>query len=166
MAQFNTVFDATTVKPQESFTPLPAGTYIAQITDSAIKPTKSGSGTSLNLTWTILDGQYANRKVFDRINVQNLNPEAEQIGQRQLSAVCHAVGVLKLQDSNQLHGRPIQITVKIRKDEQWGDSNEVKGYQPIAGGYNTQASGAPFSTQQPAAAAPAASVPPWAKSAA
>jgi len=107
-------FDATSVQPNDSFAPIPAGSYIAQITDSSIKPTKSGTGTMLNLTWTILDGQFANRKVFDRINVQNANPEAEKIGQRQLSSICHATGVMKLQDSNQLHGKPVKITVKIQ----------------------------------------------------
>lgn len=156
-------FDATTVAPSDSFAPLPAGTYIAQVTDSSIKPTKSGTGTTLNLTWTILDGQFANRKVFDRVNIQNQNPDAEKIGQRQLSSICHAAGALKLTDSNQLHGRPCKITLKIRKDEQWGDSNEVKGYESTG---NTPAapSFVPQAAQAPAANNGAA--PPWARNAA
>jgi hypothetical protein len=156
-------FDASTVQPQDSFSPIPAGDYIAQVTDSSIKPTKSGTGMILNLTWTILDGQYANRKVFDRINIQNQNPEAEKIGQRQLSSVCHAANVMKLQDSNQLHGRPCKITVKIRKDEQYGDSNEVKGYA-AAGASQSAApmmAAAANAPQQTASAAP-----PWARAAA
>jgi hypothetical protein len=156
-------FDASTVQPQDSFSPIPAGDYIAQVTDSSIKPTKSGSGMILNLTWTILDGQYTNRKVFDRINIQNQNPEAEKIGQRQLSAVCHATGVLKLQDSNQLHGRPCKITVKIRKDEQYGDSNEVKGYTQAAGAVAAQPA---FAAPQAMAPQAAGSAPPWARAAA
>jgi hypothetical protein len=162
MASLN--FDATTVAPQDSFSPIPAGDYIAQVTESSIKPTKSGTGMILNLTWTVLSGQFANRKVFDRINIQNQNPEAEKIGQRQLSAVCHAAGVLKLQDSNQLHGRPCTITVKIRKDEQWGDSNEVKGYAQASGQPAAAPSFAPAA--QPAAAGSAGATPPWAKAAA
>jgi hypothetical protein len=154
MASLN--FDATTVQPNDSFSPIPAGSYIAQVTDSQIKPTKSGSGTILNLTWTILDGQFVNRKVFDRINIANQNPEAEKIGQRQLSSICHAAGVLKLQDSNQLHGKPVKITVKIRQDAQYGDSNEVKAYESAGG-----------AAPSPAGfAAPAAnSTPPWVKAA-
>lgn len=153
-------FDATSVQPNDSFAPIPAGTYIAQITDSSIKPTKSGTGTMLNLTWTILDGQFANRKVFDRINVQNANHEAEKIGQRQLSSICHATGVMKLQDSNQLHGKPVKITVKIRQSAEWGDSNEVKSYESAGG-----VSPAPFAGAQQVSA-PASSTPPWAKNAA
>lgn len=145
-------FNAQAVAPQQSFDVLPAGDYIAQITDSSIKPTKSGTGMILSLTWTILDGQFVNRKVFDRINVANQNPEAERIGQSQLSSICHAVGVLNLQDSNQLHGRPCKIKVKVRKDEQYGDSNEVKGVSAVA-------QGAAF---QPQAVAPAVAQAPWA----
>jgi hypothetical protein len=154
MASLN--FDASTVQPNDSFSPIPAGSYIAQVTDSSIKPTKSGSGTILNITWTILDGKFANRKVFDRINIANQNPEAEKIGQRQLSSICHAAGVLKLQDSNQLHGKPVKITVKIRQDAQYGDSNEVKAYES-AGAMPAASVGS---------AAPAAnSTPPWVKAA-
>lgn len=155
-------FNPQTVAPQNSFDPVPAGDYIAQITESSIKPTKSGSGTVLNLTWTIIDGQFTNRKIFDRVNIQNQNPEAERIGQSQLSSICHAVGVTNLQDSNQLHGRPVKVKVKIRKDEQYGDSNEIKGYS--ASGPVAAAPAAPFA--QPAVAAPAAATPPWVKTAA
>lgn len=160
MASLN--FNAANVQPQDDFSPIPAGDYVAQVTDSSIKPTKSGSGMLLNLTWTILSGQFANRKVFDRVNIQNQNPEAEKIGQRQLSAICHAAGVMQLQDSNQLHGRPCSITVKIRQDAQYGDSNEVKAYK-AAGQVAAQA---PAFAQQAPAANAASSAPPWAKQAA
>lgn len=171
MAAIN--FNAASVAPQQSFEPLPAGDYIAQITESSIKPTKSGTGMVLNLTWTILDGQYTNRKVFDRVNVANQNPEAERIGQSQLSAICHAIGVMNLQDSNQLHGRPCKIKLKVRKDDQYGDSNEVKGVSAV--GNMPSAGQVPFAPQQqaPAAApwgqqpaAPAPAAAPWANKAA
>ena len=152
MAQL--MFNAAAVQPRSSFDPIPAGSYIASISESAIKPTKSGTGQMLTLTWDILDGQYKGRKVFDRLNIQNTNPKAEAIGQEQLSALCHAAGVLQLQDTNQLHGKPVKIKVKIRKDDtgQFEDSNEVSGY--------TAASGASI----PAAAAPAAApAAPWLK---
>jgi hypothetical protein len=161
MASLN--FNAANVQPQDDFSPIPAGDYVAQVTDSSIKPTKSGSGTLLNLTWTIISGQFANRKVFDRVNIQNQNPEAEKIGQRQLSAICHAAGVLQLQDSNQLHGRPCTITLKIRQDAQYGDSNEVKAYKAAG---QTPAQAPAFAQQSAAAPAATSSAPPWAKAAA
>lgn len=153
--QFN--FDATKVQPDEGFSLIPAGTYIAQIEESEIKPTKSGTGQMLKLKWRILDGQYRNRVLFGQINVVNQSQKAEQIGQRQLSALCHSAGVLSLQDTMQLHGKPIKIKVKIRTDEsgKYDDQNEISGYESAGSGVVSQP--IPAASPQPASA----STPPW-----
>lgn len=160
MASFQ--FNAANVAPQQSLTPIPAGSYIAQVVESEIKPTKGGTGQMMNLTFEVLDGQYRNRKVFGRINVVNQSAEAERIGQSQLSALCHATGVMQLQDTVQLHGKPVKIKVKVRVDEsgKYDDSNEVTGYEAISGAVQI-----PAASQQ-AQAAPTASSAPWAKRAA
>lgn len=129
MASLN--FDATTVEPQQTFSPIPAGLYAAQVIDSDVKSTKSGTGQYIQLTWQVLDGDFKGRLVFDRLNIRNQNATAEKIGQQQLSGLCHALGVLKVQDTAQLHGKPCRIKVSIRKDDQYGDSNEIKGYEAI-----------------------------------
>jgi Protein of unknown function (DUF669) len=152
MAQLN--FNAQNVAPQQSAAPIPAGVYLAHVVDSDVRPLKSGNGTGLSLTFEVLQGPYARRKVFASINVKHTNPEAERIGQSQLSALCHAIGVLNVSDTQMLHMRPTMIRVKVRKDEsgQYEDRNEVSGYeaaQPAAG-----------AGMFPPAAAPAASFPP------
>lgn len=164
MAQLN--FDASTVSPSESIEAIPAGWYNAQIDQSEMKPTKDGSGAYLELRFSVLDGQYANRKVFTRLNLRNANPVAQEIAYKQLSAICHATGVLQVQDSQQLHGRPLKIKVKVRAAS--GDyeaSNEISSFKNIneqvdgpVGGAPAAAGGAPWA-QQPAAAPQAA---PWA----
>lgn len=133
MAQLFAQFDATTVAPQDTFDCLPAGIYIAQATDSEIKPLKSGNGSALNFTFTVLDGQFAGRKLFARLNIQHSNKTAEDIAQKQLSQLCHAAGVLKVSDSSQLHNKPVKIKVSIRKDDsgQYGDQNEIKAFEAI-----------------------------------
>jgi hypothetical protein len=169
MASLN--FDASQVSPKDE--PIPAGDYVAQIRDSEIKDTKAGTGQVLRLTWVILDGPFVGRTVFDRINVQNQNPTAEKIGQQTLSSICHTLGVLRLQDSIQLHNIPCKISVKIKKDDQYGDSNEIKGYSAIG---QRPAFAAPQpqqfapqqpaqqpAYQQPAPQQPAGSAPPWAR---
>lgn len=166
MAQF--AFDATQVAPQESLSPIPAGVYVAHIIDSEVRPLKSGMGQALAMTFEVLDGPYRGRKVFTQLNVQHRgSAEAERIAQAQLSALCHATGVLKLTDSVQLHMKPVRIRVKVRKDEtgQYGDRNEVTGYEAAAGMTMPPPSSAPFApAAQPAPAA--AQTPPWAKRAA
>lgn len=150
-------FDASKVEPQEAFSVIPAGSYLAQIEESEIKATKSGTGQMLKLKYRVLDGQYKNRIVFSNVNIVNANPEAEKIGQRQLSGLCHAVGVLQLQDTVQLHSKPVKIKVKVRVDEsgKYGDQNEVAAVES-AGAAAAPAFSAP-------ASAPAAAAAPWAK---
>ncbi len=77
-----------------SFDVVPAGEYEAVITDSEMKSTLAGTGRYLNLTLQILNGPCQNRKVFDKLNLDNPSDKAVQIARGTLSAICRAVGVL------------------------------------------------------------------------
>jgi hypothetical protein len=142
-------FDASQVEPT-SFDPLPAGKYLAVITESEMRPTKKGAGQYLNLTFEVIEGEYKGRKLWARLNLKNPNPQAEQIARGQLSAICRAVGVMAPKDSLELHNLPLVVTVKVKKRDDTGDlQNEVSGY----------------AKKESAAAAPpqqaASSTPPW-----
>lgn len=122
-------FDANSVNPATDFEPLPAGKYLAVITDSEMKPTKSGSGNYLELTFQVIDGPFKGRMLWSRLNLDNPNAQAVQIAQGELSAICRAVGVMQPKDSLELHDLPLLITVKCKKREDTGDMvNEIKGY--------------------------------------
>lgn len=142
MAALN--FNASTVQPSEPFDVLPAGWYNVRITGSENKPTKDGHGSYLALTLTVMDGPAAGRKIFDRLNLNNKNPKAVEIAYQTLSAICHATGVIQLQDSTQLHGIPMQVKVKIKPAEgQYSEGNETAGYKKIEGGAIPGAPAAP-----------------------
>jgi hypothetical protein len=170
MAQLN--FDASQVAPSEALEAIPAGWYNAQMTASEMKPTSDGTGAYLQAEFTVLSGDYAGRKLFDRINLQNKNPVAVEIGYKTLSAICHAIGVIQVQDSQQLHGRPLQLKVSLRAAGPGADgkhyeaSNEVKGYKGVDGAgvptAGASAGGAPsWAPQAPAQqAAPQYAPPP------
>jgi hypothetical protein len=124
-------FNANEVEPTASFEAIPAGKYLAAITDSEMKPTKNGSGSYLQLTFTILEGEYKGRVVWARLNLVNPNQTAVKIAQSELSAVCRAVGVMTPRDSCELHNIPLLVTVKVKKREDTGElANEVRGYEP------------------------------------
>ena len=131
MAQLN--FDARQVDPQQSFEPIPAGWYNMMIVESEMKPTSNGQGAYLQLSLKVVDGQYAGRQVFDRLNLQNQNPVAAEIAYKRLSAYCHATGVIQVQDSQQLHGIPLKARVSVRTDStgQYDPSNEIKAVKHI-----------------------------------
>lgn len=128
-------FNAQTVKPNTGFEPVPSGTYPVIITKTEDKPTKNGGGSYLEVTMTIQGGEHNGKTVIDRLNLRNQNQVAVDIAYGTLSAICHVIGRLQVQDSQQLHGVPFQVLViKKERDDQPGSfSNEVKGYKDING---------------------------------
>jgi len=169
MASWN--FNAATVDPQQSYDPLPDGWYAVQMTKSEMKPTKDGTGAYLESELTCLEPPYAGRKIFYRLNLKHNNPVAQEIAYKQLSAICHAVGVIQVADSQQLHGLPFKVKVVVKKDDsgKYDPSNEVKAVKGINETSAPAASpvgfAAPATAAAPAfAAAPAAAaagLPPW-----
>jgi len=134
-------FNAEAIEPQSDFSPLPVGNYTVVITQSEMKPTKSGNGQYLQLTLQVVEGEYKNRLIFDRLNIQNPNSVAQQIAQKALSSICRAVGVMHPKDSEELHDKPFSVKIGIRPASgEYGESNIVRGYsslpqqKPVANG--------------------------------
>lgn len=168
-------FNAATVEPQKPLETVPAGWYTVQMVASDAQPTKNGKGSYLETEYEIMyPVEYKGRKLFDRFNLQNDNPQAVEIAYRALSAVCHAVGVIQVQDSQQLHGKPLQAKVKLvpagagNDGKHYEAKNEISGYKAVEGGAFTGSSSASaaapaWATGNPLPATPAGGVtPPWA----
>jgi hypothetical protein len=162
MAQLNEVFDVNSMpKSERSFEPLPAGWYNVTITGADLKQTKAGNGEYIAVRYDVAGPTHAGRVVFGNLNIKNPNPTAESIGRQQLGELMRAAGFAKVEDTDQLIGGQLQIKLDIRKSEQYGDSNDVKGFKSLASG-----SAMPTVVAAAAAAAPAASAkasPPWVK---
>ncbi len=125
-------FDAYSVVPAVFSGIMPAGEYKAAIVDSEMKLTKDGSGQYLELKFEILEGEYKNWNVWDRLNIENRNQKAQDIAQQNLSAICHAINVFKLTDSSQLHHKPLVIKVAaIPPKNGYDEKNEIKKYKPL-----------------------------------
>lgn len=173
-------FDATQVGDMQKFGVIPAHKAMMMITSSELKPTKSTPpGQRLSLTMEIVgEGQYKGRKMFVGLNMVNANTQAQDIAQRELGAICKAIGVLKPNDSIELHNKPFigDIGVKPAKAAQPAGpgkpavdardaENVMRGYEPAAAGAVTTPAPADLAAAAPAGAAPAAAAgaPPWAK---
>ncbi len=154
-------FDASQVPEQQEFSALPEGQYVVIATASEMKPTKSGNGQFLQFTFEVLDGPQKGRNLWARLNLVNPNQTAVDIAQRELGAICRAVGVIKPSDSAELHNKPMLITVAVEIDDRKRESNIIKKYEAVSAGAAAAApavsGGAPWGGQQAApAAAPAA----------
>jgi hypothetical protein len=156
-------FNAANVEPQAARdnAPLPAGVYSVELTNADVKPLKSGNGVGLEIECTVIDpAPFARRKIWQTLNIQHSNPQAEQIGQSQLSALCRAVGIAQLDDSDQLFQKILRVRTKIRAAQgNYAAKAEISGFEPAGAAL-------PATPQQPAAparqATPAAA-PPWAR---
>jgi len=141
MAQLGEAFDASTVEPRDDISPVPPGEYIAEIVESDIVDTKAKdahgnpNGQTITLTWKIVQGDFENRRVWDRINFRHTNEVTQRIGQQALAELCTAVGLKgPLDDTTELHGVPVEIRVAIQPaTDQYAASNVVKRYQPADG---------------------------------
>ena len=127
MASFGQTFDASAIEPSTGYEVLPPGKYLAQIVASEMRVTKDGHGQYLYLEVDILEGQYAGRKLFDRLNLVNANPDTVQIAQRTLSSICRAVGKMQVSNSEQLHLIPLIADVRVRPPKgMYGESNSIR----------------------------------------
>lgn len=149
-----------------SYDLIPEGWYTASITKADLGQTKSGTGTKIDMRYDITGPTQQGRVVFASVNIRNQSQKAEEIGRQQLGEIMRAIGLAKVEDTDQLIGGQLQIKIKIRKasdnDKANGyhdDRNEVGGWKSLNG-----STPLPASTAAPAAtSAPGGSKPPWAK---
>ena len=114
---------------------MPAGKYKAEITTATVGPTKNGRGQMVNLTWTIAEGDYEKRLVFQNILIQHdERQEAQRFGRQKFKDVCIACGVTgRGHRSRRALVQDCVITVIIRKDKdgQYPDKNEIARVMPM-----------------------------------
>ena len=157
-------FDANTVEPAD-FSALPAGDYSVLISSSEWKPAKSG-GQYLSLTLQVLEGPHQGRFLWHNLNLNHPTAQAAEIAQRELSAICRAVGRMTIEDSEQLHDIPMIVKVAyIPPKDQWPEKNQIKQWKPAGSAAQPALTPAPAPATKPApkaapAPAPAAKVAP------
>lgn len=155
MVDFGGQWDATNGETMGTTDALPAGEYVAAIVKSERREAKSGNGNAyINLEFEVLDGQYQGRRFWTMLNLWNHNQTAVEIAQRELNSICHAVGKLRVSDSEQLHNIPMLVKLGVRTDD-YGTQNITKGYKPMNGG----------APQQQAPQQQAGSTAPWRRTA-
>jgi len=125
MSQFNHQADVNDAQ-ENQFDPVPAGEYLAVITESSYDSNKDNTGKILKLVYQILEGPFKDRKIFENLNIENRSQQAVAISKRALNAICVATGVLTIQDSSQLHSIPLLIDVGIRESDQYGKQNTIR----------------------------------------
>lgn len=161
MSDLGGTFDSDKIDPAAPMVPLTSGWYAMRIKASEIKNSKANEKNRYLQFDLEIDENYhpelKGRMCWARLNLWNSNVQAADIAQRELSAVCRAVGVPKVNDSEQLHGRTMSVRIAFRPAKgDFGEGNEVKGFAPLADHFGGTAKAPAAAGAAPAAPAPAA----------
>src|ERR1700690_1637217 len=124
-------FDANQHAPRQLATSHPVGKFPAQISNTSIVPTKSNDGGMFVVDFTTPAGE-----ISMRYNLWNPSPKAVEIAHGQLSALCYATGVFRLNFDNagaDLRNARCMIEVVDQLDK---ETKAPNGYTQIAKVYD------------------------------
>ncbi len=133
MAQLKRDFDAEQVPAADPFELIPDNVIVTVVLDkSEMVTTKGGDGSYLKCEFIVIDGPYENKHLWLNLNLDNPSEKAVAIAERQLSALCHATGKLKVSDSDELHGIPVLAKVGIEPARDGYEAkNKIKDFKPV-----------------------------------
>lgn len=120
-------FNALQFDPSQSAGSLPVGKHPVIIESSEVKANSNNDGGYLQLNLKIIDGPMTGTTGPYRLNLYHSNAKTVEIAHRQLSAVCHVVGVFQIADTTPLHNIPFLVEVGLQK----GDEAAAKGYTEV-----------------------------------
>ena len=96
---------------------LPEGDYIVAIEKADWKDTKAGTGKYINMQFNVIEGEKQGSKLFNILNLVNPNPVAVRIATQDLNKICAACNMSNVEDTDELIGIPMSVTVTIDENE-------------------------------------------------
>lgn len=118
--------------PENDFEPIDAGAYNTQIIASNGRQKDNGVYT-VGLQFKVIDGPKEGRSFW--LNFNFLNPKSainQEIAQKQLKQIAKACGVSTFGNTEDLHDKPMNITVKRKTGDFEG--NEMSSVRPYQNG--------------------------------
>lgn len=134
MANLGKTFNANDYEELGDFSPLPDGDYNVVIESTEIKPLNAAeNGDKLVLTYVVTNGEYANRKLFDNLNLWHKKSlDAVIFAERKLAQICRVVGKEQISDTDELVGCNLSIRVETKEND-GKDYNHIKAYNKFNG---------------------------------
>lgn len=107
---------------------LKEGIYNVLVDKAELKETKAGN-QAMSMTFTILDGEGRGRKLFHQFNLTG-SEKAVEISRGQIKSMLKLAGKsLDIQGPQDLLGLEVAVSVKIRKDDVYGDKNVISYFK-------------------------------------
>jgi len=110
------------------FSVLPENIYTVEITDISHTKTKKG----INMTYTVMEGDYKGRKLFDNANIFHENEVSKAIGYKKLDGISYALGLKqKLTNTAYLLRKPFKIRVTKGVNKEGDIVNRIRRYYKL-----------------------------------
>ena len=125
---------------------LPAGDALANMFESHLADSDGGGSKVLTLGWEVIQlGALHGRKFWTQVDASGA------VGQLALKRICDAVGVGPIRNTDELHGKPLTISISIERGVGTADRNGVKGYKsaPRLAAPSIQPATSPKNTELP-----------------
>jgi len=104
--------------PEDEFADLPVGDYVCMITESAMKPTRAGTGEYIGLRVEVVEGERAGRLMFENLNIKNPNEIAVKIALQKIAEINKAFGMDTVKNTEEWHNKRVLVTVSLDKKGQ------------------------------------------------
>lgn len=133
MAQLNKKYVADEYGEIGTFEALPGGNYLLLCDDSEIKES-AAKNDYLQIDFTVLSSDQKNmagKKFILRLNLWHDKQSTVDMAEKELAAICRAMGIPELDDTDVLHEKQVvakMILVPAKPGSQYGDSNRVIKY--------------------------------------
>lgn len=160
-------FDASEVEISE-YELLPEGDYTLQVIDSEMVPVKN-DGIQLVFKFQVVGSTHDGKELRERLNIKNNNAKAVEISFQTLAKLVQACGLVRVNDSSELHGKKFLAHVALKKGEGTymkdgvekpsADQNVIKKYMVLGG----TVSASTTQTNTTASTSDAPKKMPWAK---
>ena len=115
------------------YSPLPAGEYMVQIIEGEVIRKDSGDAM-MKLVFEVMDGEFANRKLFENLNIRHSNPTAQKIALETLTELWRDAmgGSGNPPNVDAMTAKPVRAKVAVEKRKDTGDmQNRIKRFFPL-----------------------------------
>lgn len=109
-----------------------SGDYNVMISEIEMKSNKQGNGHNIEVTYSILDGDFAGSELKEWLAVINKNETAQNIAQSKLKSIFIVTGNTSAQSFTELQGAVLRVRV-YKKEHTYVDDNGNE-----RDGYNTE----------------------------
>lgn len=133
MSDFNLDFDLGEVEAPQEFGVLPAGKFRAVVYDVDVRPDFDGTGKTLWVKLTFLDGDLKNRKTVAFLDVHSATDWKQNKGRQQLVSLCSAAGVSGLSNFAELVTEtPVGVVIGHYQTRAGDTKDQVKAFIPAS----------------------------------